>query len=178
LALLGQQVRWTETTSLPDIHGLADFLRNAPHDTNFPIQKGDALAAEGASLARDYFKPYMAHASIGLCCALAQWDGQCLQVWTHSQGIQNLRDDLTKALGLAKEAIVMRHAEGAGCYGHNGADDVAFDAALLAMAQPGGPVRVVWSRADELSQAPLGSAHLVSLRARLTDDGRISHWHH
>ena len=178
LALLRQQVRWTETTSLPDIHGLADFLRNAPHDTNFPIQKGEALAAEGASLARDYFKPYIAHASIGLCCALAQWDGQCLQVWTHSQGIQNLRDDLTKALGLAKEAIVMRHAEGAGCYGHNGADDVALDAALLAMAQPGGPVRVVWSRADELSQAPLGSAHLVSLRARLTDDGRISHWHH
>jgi len=68
--------------------------------------------------------------------------------------------------------------EGAGCYGHNGADDVAFDAALLAMAQPGDPVRVVWSRADELSQAPLGSAHLVSLRARLNEQGRISHWLH
>ena len=95
------------------------------------------------SLSREYLKPYIAHASIGLCCALAQWDGQTLQVWTHSQGIQNLRDDLTTALGLDKQAIVMRHVEGAGCYGHNGADDVAFDAALLAMAQPGDPVRVV-----------------------------------
>ena len=179
LALLRQQVSWTETGSLPDMHGLADFLRNAPHETNYPIQKGDGLGVgEGVSLARDYLKPYIAHASIGLCCALAQWDGQCLQVWTHSQGIQNLRDDLTKALDLTREAIVMRHVEGAGCYGHNGADDVAFDAALLAMAHPGEPVRVVWSRADELSQAPLGSAHLVSLRARLTNDGRISHWHH
>ena len=179
LVLLQQTVSWTETASLPDIHGLADFLRNAPHETNYPIQKGDALLDdEGVSLARDYLKPYLAHASIGLCCALAQWDGKTLQVWTHSQGIQNLRDDLTKALGLAKEAIVMRHVEGAGCYGHNGADDVAFDAALLAMSQPGEPVRVVWSRADELSQAPLGSAHLVSLRARLTEQGRISHWHH
>jgi hypothetical protein len=72
----------------------------------------------------------------------------------------------------------MRHVEGAGCYGHNGADDVAFDAALLAMHQPGHPVRVVWSRADELSQAPMGSAHLVSLRARLNEHGQISHWHH
>lgn len=179
LALLNQQVSWTETASLPDMHGLTDFLRNAPHETNYPIQKGDELrAGEEVSLAREYLKPYIAHASIGLCCALAQWDGQCLQVWTHSQGIQNLRDDLTKALSLSKEAIVMRHVEGAGCYGHNGADDVAFDAALIAMAQPDEPVRVVWSRADELSQAPLGSAHLVSLRARLTDDGHISHWHH
>lgn len=180
LTRLQAQVVWQESASLPDVHALADFLRTAPHETTYPLQKGEALDAdeEGVSLSREYLKPYIAHASIGLCCALAQWDGQTLQVWTHSQGIQNLRDDLTKALGLDKHAIVMRHVEGAGCYGHNGADDVAFDAALLAMAQPGDPVRVVWSRADELSQAPLGSAHLVSLRARLNAQGRISHWHH
>jgi CO/xanthine dehydrogenase Mo-binding subunit len=177
---LQEQVAWHESASLPDQQHLPDFLRNAPHETTYPLQKGQALGPDGdeVSLSREYFKPYIAHASIGLCCALAQWDGQALQVWTHSQGIQNLRDDLTKALGLDKQAIVMRHVEGAGCYGHNGADDVAFDAALLAMHQPGHPVRVVWSRADELSQAPLGSAHLVSLRARLNEQGQISHWHH
>ena len=180
LAQLQAQVAWRESAALPDMHALAGFLRSAPHETTYPMQKGEVLGAEddGVSLSREYLKPYIAHASIGLCCALAQWDGQTLQVWTHSQGIQNLRDDLTKALGLDKQAIVMRHVEGAGCYGHNGADDVAFDAALLAMAQPGDAVRVVWSRADELSQAPLGSAHLVSLRARLNAQGRISHWHH
>ena len=180
LSQLQEQVAWRESASLPDMHNLADFLRNAPHETNYTLQKGQILEADDdeVSLAREYFKPYIAHASIGLCCALAQWNGQTLQVWTHSQGIQNLRDDLTKALGLDKQSIVMRHVEGAGCYGHNGADDVAFDAALLAMHQPGHPVRVVWSRADELSQAPLGSAHLVSLRARLNEHGHISHWHH
>jgi CO/xanthine dehydrogenase Mo-binding subunit len=180
LARLQELVVWEESASLPDMHGLVDFLRKAPHETTFPLQKGEVLGADedGVSLSREYLKPFIAHASIGLCCALAQWDGQNLQVWTHSQGIQNLRDDLTKALGLDKQSIVMRHVEGAGCYGHNGADDVAFDAALLAMAQPGDAVRVVWSRADELSQAPLGSAHLVSLRARLDEQGRISHWHH
>jgi len=180
LSQLQEQVAWRESASLPDMHNLADFLRNAPHETTHTLQKGQILEADDdeVSLAREYFKPYIAHASIGLCCALAQWNGQTLQVWTHSQGIQNLRDDLTKALGLDKQSIVMRHVEGAGCYGHNGADDVAFDAALLAMHQPGHPVRVVWSRADELSQAPLGSAHLVSLRARLNEHGHISHWHH
>jgi CO/xanthine dehydrogenase Mo-binding subunit len=180
LSQLQEQVAWRESASLPDMHNLADFLRNAPHETTHTLQKGQILEAndDEVSLSREYFKPYIAHASIGLCCALAQWNGQTLQVWTHSQGIQNLRDDLTKALGLDKQSIVMRHVEGAGCYGHNGADDVAFDAALLAMHQPGHPVRVVWSRADELSQAPLGSAHLVSLRARLNEHGQISHWHH
>ena len=179
LSQLQQQVAWHETASLPDMHNLAEFLRSAPHETTSTLQKGQRLEADdGVSLSREYFKPYIAHASIGLCCALAQWDGQTLQVWTHSQGIQNLRDDLTKALGLDKQAIVMRHVEGAGCYGHNGADDVAFDAALLAINKPGHPVRVVWSRADELSQAPLGSAHLVSLRARMNEQGQISHWHH
>lgn len=179
LSQLQEQVAWRESASLPDMHNLADFLRNAPHETTHTLQKGQILEVDDdVSLAREYFKPYIAHASIGLCCALAQWNGQTLQVWTQSQGIQNLRDDLTKALGLDKQSIVMRHVEGAGCYGHNGADDVAFDAALLAMHQPGHPVRVVWSRADELSQAPLGSAHLVSLRARLNEHGHISHWHH
>ncbi len=179
LSALQQKVSWTETASLPDMHNLADFLRTSPHDTTHPLQKGEALAPEaGVTLSHEYLKPFIAHASIGLCCALAQWDGQTLQVWTHSQGIQNLRDDLTKALHVPKDAIVMRHVEGSGCYGHNGADDVAFDAALLAMQQPGNPVRVIWSRADELSQAPLSSAHLVSLKARLDETGRISHWHH
>ena len=179
LGELRDAVQWTMPDLLPDRHQLADFLRNAPSEVTYPIQQGELLTAtDGVSLSRDYLKPYLAHASIGLSCALALWDGTTLQVWTHSQGIQNLRDDLTKALGLPKASIVMRHVEGSGCYGHNGADDVAFDAALLAMAVPGDPVRVVWSRADELSQAPLGSAHLVSLRARLNDEGHITHWHH
>jgi len=179
LGELREAVQWTVPAVLPDRHQLADFLRTAANEVTYPIQQGELLhAGDGVSLACDYLKPYLAHASIGLSCALAQWDGTTLQVWTHSQGIQNLRDDLTKALGLPKSSIVMRHVEGSGCYGHNGADDVAFDAVMLAMALPGDPVRVVWSRADELSHAPLGSAHLVSLRARLNDEGHITHWHH
>jgi CO/xanthine dehydrogenase Mo-binding subunit len=130
-----------------------------------------------------YFKPYLAHASIGPSCAVALWDGQRLALWTHSQGIHNLRDDIVLALAreaqpVAKADITIHHVEGAGCYGHNGADDVAFDAVLMALRCPGQPVRVLWSRADELAHSPFGAAHLVALQARLDADGHLTHWQH
>jgi len=175
---------WTAGPPLPDQHGLPAFLRSAEHGTTVAAERGDgAWPADGAQHRAEYFKPYLAHASIGPSCAVARWDGRRLEVWTHSQGIHNLRDDLVLALAdrqppLRKDDITVHHAEGAGCYGHNGADDVAFDAVLMALACPGAPVRVLWSRADELAHGPLGAAHLVELRARLDADGRLTHWQH
>ncbi len=129
-----------------------------------------------------YSKPWTAHASIATCCALARWaDGQ-VDVWTHSQGIFNLRRDLALAFEVDAQAVRVHHAEGAGCYGHNGADDVAWDAAWLARAvsgtHPGATVRVLWSRADELSQAPFGPAMVVEMRAGLDGAGGIVRWQH
>jgi len=125
-----------------------------------------------------YTKPWIAHASIGPACALARWGAGRLHVWTHSQGIFNLRRDLALAFGLASEAVRVQHVEGAGCYGHNGADDVAFDAAWLAREIPGRPLRVLWSRADELGQAPFGPAMAVELEADLDAQGQVLHWRH
>ncbi len=125
-----------------------------------------------------YSKPWLAHASIAPSCALARWDAGQLDVWTHSQGIFNLRRDLALAFVLDAQAVCVHHAEGAGCYGHNGADDVAFDAAWLARALPGATVRVLWSRADELSHAPFGPAMVVELQAGLDAAGGIAHWQH
>lgn len=126
-----------------------------------------------------YTRPWLAHASIGPSCALAQWspDGG-LHVWSHSQGIFHLRRDLAQAFGLPAERVRVTHVPGAGCYGHNGADDVAYDAAWLARQAGGRPVRVVWSRADELSHAPFGPAMVVELAATLDADGRVRHWQH
>jgi CO/xanthine dehydrogenase Mo-binding subunit len=70
------------------------------------------------------------------------------------------------------------HVEGAGCYGHNGADDVALDAALLARAAGGRPVRVVWSRADELAWAPFGPAMAIALEADVDAAGEVLAWRH
>ena len=181
---LRTQLVWQAGDALPDAQDLPALLRSAPHDSTVTAQRGDPdWPADGLQHQAAYFKPYLAHASIGPSCALAQWDGRTLTVWTHSQGIHNLRDDLVLALShepqpLAPDQIVIHHVEGAGCYGHNGADDVAFDAVLMALAHPGPPVRVLWSRADELTHSPFGSAHAVELRARLDGEGRITHWQH
>jgi len=127
-------------------------------------------------LRREVFRPYIAHASMGPSCAIALYDGTDLQVWSHTQGVFGLRRDLAMALGFEPEQITVRHREGAGCYGHNAADDVAFDAAFIAVQVPGTPVRVMWSREDEMSWGPFSSAMLISIEAGLDSDGNIASW--
>jgi CO/xanthine dehydrogenase Mo-binding subunit len=129
-------------------------------------------------LEASYTKPYISHASIGPSCAIARIDDGKLMVWSHSQGIFNLRRDLALALAMREDAIVVRHVEGAGCYGHNGADDAALDAALLARAAGGRPVQVQWMRDDEFAWAPCGPAMALSLRAALDPQGNIVDWQH
>ena len=109
---------------------------------------------------------------------MAQWNGDRVQVWTHSQGVYLLRADLALVLKLPVENITVEHMEGAGCYGHNAADDVALDAVLLAKAADGRPVRVQWSRDDEMSHAPFGAAMAIEIEADLDAQGEIVDWRH
>src|SRR3989442_2999271 len=127
-------------------------------------EKTSAAAAPAVkSLEARYTRPYQAHASIGPSCAIAQWQEGKLVVWTHSQGVFPLRAELAKVFGVKSAEIRCIHAEGAGCYGHNGADDVALDAALLARATGGRPVKLQWMRDDEFACEPYGSAEVTKL---------------
>jgi CO/xanthine dehydrogenase Mo-binding subunit len=111
-------------------------------------------------------------------CAVAQMQDGKLTLWTHSQGVFPLRRDLAKVMRMPESAITAIHVEGAGCYGHNGADDVACDAALLARATNGKPVKLQWMRDDEFSWEPYGSAMVMKMKARLDDTGNIVQWQH
>ncbi|MES2186863.1 MAG: molybdopterin cofactor-binding domain-containing protein [Pseudomonadota bacterium] len=190
---LAEACEWRESPDMPDMDDLAGFLLGAPvvtsipHDTTPPETEKSAQApGSGKGLVQhqhDYLKPFIAHASIAPSCSVAQWDGEKLEVWSNSQGIHNLRDDLVivlvqQGLPVPEDNITVHHAEGAGAYGHNGADDVAGDAVLLAVAWPGAPVRVLWSRADELTWSPMGAAHLVRLSAATDADGKLQQWQH
>src|SRR5690606_5806522 len=122
-------------------------------------------------------KPFLKHASIGPSCAYAKVaPGGEMRVWTHSQGIYNLRADLAVSFGIDPEAVVVEHVPGAGCYGHNGADDAAYDAAWLAMQSPGTLVRVQWSREDEFNWSPQSPATSVRIEADVDTTGRIVDW--
>jgi len=177
-AKLRAKCRWEGGPAVPeDIHA---WLKRHVAERNIAAEKADPAAkARGAKRVRAaYTKPCIAHASIGPSCALARWKGDRLEVWTHSQGIFGLRQDLAKILRMKEEDIVVAHAEGAGCYGHNGADDAALDAALLARAAGGRPVRLQWMRDDEFAWEPYGAAMAFELEAQLDASGAIVSWRH
>ena len=123
-----------------------------------------------------YSKQYLAHASMAPSCGLARFDNGHLTVWTQCQGVFPLRAALARTLKLDPTAITVHHVQGAGCYGHNGADDAAADAAITAMRMPGVPVRVRWRREEEFIYEPKGSAMVVKVRALVDEAGKPTDW--
>jgi len=132
--------------------------------------------ATGTVVQASYSRPYIAHASMAPSCALAEFRNGRLEVWSHTQGVYPLRASLANVLGMQPDNITVRHAHGAGCYGHNGADDVAVDAAVIAREIPLHCIRVQWRREEEFGFEPLGSAMHVTVRAALDDGGKPLDW--
>ena len=123
-----------------------------------------------------FSRPYIAHASMAPSCALAEFRDGHLTVRSHGQGMHPLRQNLAAALGLPIDTITCQHLQGAGCYGHNGADDAALDAALVALRLPGRCIRLQWRREEEFGFEPVGPAMLVTLHVDLDDRGRPADW--
>lgn len=123
-----------------------------------------------------YTRPYLAHASIGPSCGVALFSGGRLHVWTHSQGVYPLKAALARMLELEHAAISVQHVQGPGCYGHNGADDAAADAAIIATRMPGVPIRVRWRREEEFAFEPVSPSMVVTARAVLDAAGRPADW--
>jgi CO/xanthine dehydrogenase Mo-binding subunit len=123
-----------------------------------------------------YTRGYLAHASVSPSCGLALYRDGKLTVWTHCQGVYPLRTALARMLKLDPGSIVVHHVQGSGCYGHNGADDAAADAAIIAMQQPGKPIRVRWRREEEFIYEPKTPAMVVKVRVLLDEAGKPVDW--
>ena len=130
----------------------------------------------GARREASFTRMHIAHASVAPSCGIAVYRDGKLEVWTHSQGVYPLRAALARTLKLDPAAIVVHHAQGPGCYGHNGADDAAADAAVIAMRKPGMPVRVRWRREEEFGFEPVSPAMVTTVRAALDGAGRPADW--
>ena len=153
---------------------------------SFPVRGGVArdepvdmppLSGSG-TIRASYERPYQMHGSLAPSAALAVFADDRFTVWTHSQGPYPLRSALAEALDRDPASITVMHAPGSGCYGHNGADDAALEAAFVARAMPGRPVLLKWSREDEHAWEPYGSAMRMELCARLGRDGAVEAWSH
>jgi nicotinate dehydrogenase subunit B len=171
-------VRWNEAADLPDVDELATYLRSLPAKPMVLSEKGTSLEAGLQTLSATYSRPFLAHASIGPSCAVARSQGGAIEIWSQSQSIYPTRKDIATTLGIAADAITVHHMQGAGCYGHNGADDAALDAVLLARAVEGHPVRLQWSHEDELAWSPYGPAMVVAMSGSIDGSGRIVDWRH
>jgi nicotinate dehydrogenase subunit B len=123
-----------------------------------------------------FTRMHIAHASVGPSSALALYKDGHLTVWSHTQGVYPLKAALARTLKLDPAHISVKHAQGPGCYGHNGADDAAADAAVIAMCRPGVPIRVRWRREEEFGFEPVSPAMLTTVRAILDDQGRPVDW--
>jgi CO/xanthine dehydrogenase Mo-binding subunit len=123
-----------------------------------------------------YTRMHIAHASVAPSCGLALYRDGKLQVWTHSQGVYPLRDALARTLKLDPATISVKHVQGPGCYGHNGADDAATDAAVIAFHQPGSPIRVRWRREEEFGFEPVSPAMVVTAQAVVDRSGSPADW--
>lgn len=165
---------WDKPRQLRPEQASAGWIAAQPsHDRRI----GDAMPeSDGGRVSMRFSRPFLSHGSIAPSCALALWKDGVLSVWSHAQGMHPLRTNIAATLGLPIDSVACRHVQGAGCYGHNGADDAALDAALVAMELPGRPIRVFWSREEEFGYEPLSSAMSVEVHAGLGPDGRPVAW--
>jgi CO/xanthine dehydrogenase Mo-binding subunit len=179
-ARLARAARWDtpETAApLPDDRDIRSFLLAAPSEAETVLDRRDpSVVAVDVMMKAEFTRPFLAHASMAPSCAIARWDHGSVTVWSHSQGIFALRAAIAAGLRIDAGQVTVHHAEGAGVYGQNGADDAAMDAVLMARAVPGKPVRVHWTREDDMRWAPAGPAMLARLSAGLDAAGRITTW--
>lgn len=173
---LQSRASWRESATLPEQKDLTRTLLGLPSHAHTILESQGVTGPAAASHEATYTRPYVAHASVGPSCAIAQFQDGNLTVWTHTQGVYPDRQAISELLSLAPEKIRCIHVEGSGCYGHNGADDAAADAALIASHLPGHPIRLQWMRDQEFAWEPFGPAMVAKVSASLDSSGRITAW--
>ncbi len=177
---LRRATKWDLPQGRPTSENIFDWLKTQPAKELVIRDTANPAAANAKDVVQaEYRRPYHMHATIGPSTAIATLsaDGAML-VQTHTQSPFETAAAIAQMLGMPKDKVHCEHKQGAGCYGHNGMDDAAADAALLARAMPGRPVRVQWSRQDEHKWEPYGSAMVVNIKAALDDKGDVLDWEH
>jgi nicotinate dehydrogenase subunit B len=173
---LASRAKWRETARLPKQDDLPNVITGLPSQDTTIYTQSNPSATATKIIEASYTRPYQAHGSIGPSCAVAQSVNDAMTVWTHTQGVYPDRAGIAEMLRVPPTSVRLIHVEGSGCYGHNGADDAAADAALIARAMPGIPVRVQWMREQEHAWEPFGPAMVTKLKASLDGDGAIVDW--
>jgi nicotinate dehydrogenase subunit B len=171
-------VQWAQPQNTIDSAGVYDAMKKEQGFDAELRNSGDvdaSFARSSKRLTATYRTPYQTHGSIGPSCGVAHVTGEFATVWSATQGSFPLRDAVAALIGMPKSRVRVIWIEGAGCYGHNGADDASAEAALLSQ-MIGRPVRVQWMRNDEHGWDPKGPATEAEIRGSVSDDGMVESW--
>ena len=172
------KVTWSEGRAMtPSANLAAEIARTKPEREQEVVKKGDAPAALAAAktLKATYYWPFQSHASLGPSCSVADVKDSGVSVWSSTQDVFGVRGLVARTLNIQPAKVRVVYMDGSGSYGSNGAYDAAADAALISKAV-GAPVRLQWSRQDELVWDPKGPAHMLEVTGALDKDGRILAW--
>jgi CO/xanthine dehydrogenase Mo-binding subunit len=174
------KVTWSKSETLPDQAKLWEHVRASKVAKVEEYGKigntAEAMAKDGVKIINaTYDFAIHTHGSIGPSCAIAEFKDGVLTSWSASQATHALRKQLAQMFSLPLEKVRCIYIEGSGCYGRNGHEDAAADAALLAKIV-GTPVRVQWSRADEHGWDPKGPPTLMDMRASMDAQGNVTAW--
>ena len=145
------------------------FYENIPSIKKFKDKKHTTLTSE-------YKKGYLMHGPIGPSAACAIFTNKRFTIYSHSQALYDLKLSCSKYFKIDPNNITLKFRPGSGCYGHNGADDVAFEAAVLSKEFPDIHILLKWTREDEHCWEPYGSASLNKLTGVINNDGKIVYW--
>lgn len=176
------KVTWTPGPPLPKQADFYTYLRNHPGRRDaLQVNSRDVeakLTAAATRVRATYQHPYQMHGSLGTSCAVADVKGSNATIWSSTQAVYPLRSTTAMVLGLQPQQVRVIYVRGSGCYGLNGADAAAYDAATLSQAV-GRPVRVQLSRRDEMMWGEnYGLPFVVDQEVGVDASGNIVAWHY
>ncbi len=158
-----------------------DALHDAARRPGMVVREsGDvdhAFQSSAKSIEAEYYIPHIAHATMEPPAAVARFtDGKC-EVWAPTQAPQVTREDVAKHLGITPENVTVHVMLLGGGFGRKSKPDFATEAALLSQAM-GRPVKVTWTREDDLHHDFLHTVSVEYLKAGMDADGKVSAWLH
>jgi len=181
-ALKALRPEW-ETTPQPSEKDIVEYLEHHPAEGEdvwdmVHHEAGNvdtALTEAPITLHETYTTAYIAHVPMETHAVLAAWEGERLTVWLGTQTPFRARESLAEALGLAPSNIhILVPSTGSG-FGGKHAAELALGAARLAKAA-GRPVRIVFTREEEFTQAYFRPMAVIDIRSGEQNDGTITAW--
>jgi isoquinoline 1-oxidoreductase beta subunit len=137
-----------------------------------------ALAGAARVITAEYYSPHLAHASMEPPAATARRTNGKWEIWTSVQSPGGARDDIAKTLGLKNEDVVLHTTLLGGAFGRKSKWDFAHEAVQLSKAMDGAPVKVVWTREDDIHHDFYHTVTAERLEAGLDKDNKVIAWRH